>query len=190
MRRIAWLGAAVALLVTVGWMVQAQQAAAPKTEAAAYVGALSCKACHSNPAKGEQYKKWEASAHASAFKVLSTDAAKAVAAKAGVKEAPDASPQCLKCHVAGYGLKAEQYGPKYDKTEGVTCEVCHGPASVYKTAHMKGIDEGMKAGMLKPDEKTCLNCHNDKSPTFKGPFKFAEMYAKIAHNFPPKPKTP
>jgi hypothetical protein len=190
MRRIAWLGAALVLLAAAAWLVQAQQAAAPaaaKSDEATYLGALSCKACHNSVAKGEQYKKWEASAHAQAFKVLSTDAAKAVAAKLGLKEAPDASPQCLKCHVTGHGAKPEQLGPKYDKAEGITCEACHGPASKYKTEHMKGLEAGLKAGMLATGEKTCLACHNEGSPTYK-PFKYAEACAKIAHDIPPKAK--
>ena len=135
MRKIGWLGVVVAFFVAAGWLVQAQPATTPKPEEAGYVGAQACKICH-NPAKGDQFKKWETSAHAQAFKTLATDAAKAIATKKGLKTAPDASPECLKCHVAGYGVKAELLGPKYDKTEGVTCEVCHGPASLYKTPHM------------------------------------------------------
>lgn len=187
MRRIAWLGAALALVVTAGWLVQAQTATtpAPKSDEASYLGALSCKACH-NPAKGDQFKKWEASPHAQALKVLASEAAKAVAAKKGLKEAPDASPQCLKCHVTGYGVKAELLGPKYDKNEGITCEACHGPGSKYKTEHMKGKEAGLKAGMLVADEKTCLRCHNAESPTAK-PFKYAEMFPKIAHPLVKKP---
>jgi len=185
MRKIGWLGVVVALVVAAGWLVQAQQAATPKPAEAAFIGAQACKTCH-GPAKGDQFKKWETSPHAQAFKTLATDAAKAVAAKKGLTTAPDASPECLKCHVTGYGVKAELLGPKYDQTEGVTCEACHGPASLYKTPHMKGKEAGLKAGMLVSDEKTCVTCHNESSPTYK-PFKYAEMVAKIAHPIVKKP---
>ena len=37
----------------------------------------------------------------------------------------------------------------------------------------------------KGSKETCLTCHNEKSPTFKG-FNYEEYWAKIAHPTPEK----
>jgi hypothetical protein len=69
--------------------------------------------------------------------------------------------------------------------EGVSCEQCHGAGSVYKSnTIMKDRAKALASGMIVPDEKTCITCHNDKSPTFKE-FKYEESVKKIAH---PRPK--
>jgi hypothetical protein len=38
----------------------------------------------------------------------------------------------------------------------------------------------------RPDQKTCLSCHNDQSPSFK-PFCFQEYVDKVRHDDPRKP---
>ena len=64
------------------------------------------------------------------------------------------------------------------------CEACHGPGGDYKAMNvMKDKALAVAAGMIVPDEKTCLKCHNAESPTFKS-FDFKTAYAKIAHPRP------
>lgn len=152
-----------------------------------YVGANACKACHFTLKQGEAYKIWQGSAHAKAFATLATPAAKEIAKKKGIED-PQKSPDCLKCHETAAGVAAEQLAPTFKAGEGVGCETCHGPGSAYKTmAIMKDIDagkvKGETVGFMKGDEKLCVTCHNDKSPTFKG-FNFAEFSKKIAHPTP------
>jgi hypothetical protein len=144
-----------------------------------------CKMCHQGVAKGDQFKIWSESSHAKAFAALATPEAIEVGKKLGIAE-PQKDPKCLECHTTKGFLKAGT-GPAYVEAEGVGCEACHGAGSDYKAmAVMKDRAKAVAAGMVVPDEKTCVKCHNEKSPTYK-PFKFAEAMKVIAH---PKPAAP
>ncbi|MFA6234465.1 MAG: cytochrome c family protein [Bacteroidota bacterium] len=154
-----------------------------------YVGSKSCKACHSNAKMGgTAYKTWEGSQHAKAFATLQSAEADKIAAGKGFKTKAAETKECLACHVTGMDEAGAKFDAKFDKTEGVGCEACHGAASAFKTKHGKGkkVEDAIAAGMLLPKvdggsaEKTCKGCHNDKSPTHKD-FKFKEMWTKIAH---------
>ncbi len=156
-------------------------------EDAEFIGAAKCKTCHKKAEAGEQYPKWEASAHAGAYATLATDKAKEIAAAKGI-ENPQTADECLACHVTAHGVAAELLGPKYSVEEGVSCESCHGAGgNYYKKKTMASITsgeiEGASVGLVAPTEETCVACHNDKSPTFKG-FDFAEYSEKIAHPIP------
>ncbi|MCD6333008.1 MAG: cytochrome c family protein [Bacteroidales bacterium] len=134
-----------------------------------YVGAAKCKMCHNKPPKGEQYKKWSQGPHAKAMKSLSADEAK--------------DPKCLKCHSTAAGVDA---GLKMGITvkEGVSCESCHGPGSMYKSMTiMKNKEKALASGLILPDEKVCIKCHNKESKNFKS-FNYKEYVAKIAHPDP------
>ena len=155
----------------------------------AFVGTDGCKLCHKSEAKGDQYGKWAASPHAKAFETLGTDEAKKLAAEKGVKGNPQEAAECLGCHVTAYGVDAKLVGPKLTKEEGVGCESCHGAGADYKAMKtMKDLDAAKAAGLVMPTEETCKGCHNEKSPTWKGEFDFAKMYAKIAHPNPQNKK--
>ena len=147
-----------------------------------YVGASGCKGCHSSDKMGgTQYTIWADSKHAKAYEVLGTDAAKEVAAKAGVEGNPQEADACLKCHVTAWGVKAELKGTNWKTEDGVECESCHGAGKDYMTmATMKDMAAAMAAGLLMPDEETCLKCHNEESPTFKE-FKYDERLKAIKH---------
>ena len=134
-----------------------------------YVGASKCKMCHNKPTTGMQYDKWANSPHAKAMESL--------------KGADATNPKCLKCHSTAASVdKSLLAGIKVE--EGVSCESCHGPGSVYKSAGiMKNQKLAMTKGLIMPDEKVCLTCHNSESPNFKG-FNFEEYVAKIAHPDP------
>ncbi len=127
-----------------------------------YIGAAKCKMCHSGAAKGDQYLKWSESNHAK------SNTATGVAGKA----------ECEKCHAPVADFKAE----------GVTCEVCHGAGSAYKSPTiMKDLAQAKAKGLVVPTEATCKNCH-DAGKTPKGhkaiSFDFAAASAKIAHKKP------
>ncbi|MFH1277075.1 MAG: cytochrome c family protein [Candidatus Eisenbacteria bacterium] len=152
-----------------------------------YTGAAKCKTCHSTAKSGGQYKLWEASLHAGAFKTLQTEAANKIAQEKGIKVPAAEAPECLGCHVTAHGAAAEVRGAVTNE-EGVGCESCHGPGSEYfKMSVMKqlyaGEIEGATVGLTEANEALCVTCHNEKSPTFKG-FKFDEYAAKIAHPIP------
>jgi len=154
---------------------------------AKYIGAKACMLCHLTPKSGAAYKIWQASAHAKAFATLATPAAKEIAQKKGIAD-PQKDEKCVKCHDTAFGAAAAQLAPSFKPGEGVGCEICHGAGSEYKVMQlMKDIDtgkiKGETLGLMKPDEKFCVKCHNAESPSFKG-FNFAEAGKKIAHPTP------
>jgi hypothetical protein len=154
-----------------------------------YIGANGCKACHLATNTGAAFKIWQANKHSKAFATLATPAAKEIAQKKGIAD-PQKDEKCVKCHDTAVGVAAAQLAPTFKPGEGVGCEVCHGPGSEYKTMQvMKDIDagkiKGETVGLVKPDEKACVKCHNSESPTFKE-FNFAEASKQIAHPTPKK----
>ena len=143
-----------------------------------YIGSSKCKICHKGDAKGKVFEIWAETKHAKSMESLKA-------------KGEDKNPSCLACHSTGYG-KPTGYGAdstKFEALGNVGCESCHGPGSAYsKMAVMQDHAKAVEAGMIVPDEKTCITCHNEKSPTFnkEKPFKFAEMVKMIEHKSPKK----
>ena len=136
-------------------------------DAADLVGVKSCKMCHKGEKKGDQFGKWEASAHSKAYTMLAGAEAKAAGAKVGVDN-PQASGKCLKCHSTAYNGTEAKASETVTVEEGVSCESCHGAGKGYKSADtMKSHEASVKGGMVSPATKSCENCHNDKSPSWK-----------------------
>lgn len=155
----------------------ALQAQTPK-----YIGADKCKMCHNKPTTGDQYKKWSESLHSQALKSLSSPASLEYAKKNGIAD-PTKEAKCLKCH-STYGSVAASEIATLLPTEGVSCESCHGPGSLYKSPTiMKNQAMSIKNGLIVPTEATCVKCHNKENPFYK-PFDYASASKKIAH---PKP---
>ena len=125
-------------------------------QTAEYAGSKDgCRKCHLR-----EYRSWERTPHAKALEVLSDEEQK--------------DPACLKCHTTGYGtptgFNLEAANPQL---ANIGCEQCHGPGSVYMDKEtMKDRDASIAAGLLLPNEATCLGCHNSESPTFSGEFDF------------------
>jgi nitrate/TMAO reductase-like tetraheme cytochrome c subunit len=150
-----------------------------------FVGSAKCKVCHNSEAKGAQYTKWTESRHSKAYEVLASEESIAVGKKLGVDN-PQTSDKCLICHVTAFAAAAEAKAESFDQTEGVGCEACHGPGSEYKSMKiMKDREAAVAAGLILSDEKICLACHNEKSPTYKE-FSFEEAVKVIAHPNPKK----
>lgn len=154
-----------------------------------YLGVAKCQLCHKKEKKGLQFEIWKESRHSKAYERLATPEAIEIAKKRGV-ENPQEDPQCLKCHTAGYDAPAELRGRKFDLSEGVGCEACHGAGGDYsKSKIMKGVRAGTiepaSVGLIMPDEQTCKRCHNEESPNPKE-FDFDKMWVKIAHPIPKK----
>jgi hypothetical protein len=147
-----------------------------------YIGADKCKMCHNKPATGEQYKKWLNDPHAKAIKTLSSQASLEYAKKNGIAD-PAKEPKCLKCHSTWEKAGAALRGGILPE-EGVSCESCHGPGSGYKSPSiMKNQALALKNGLILPDKKVCLGCHNKENPFFKE-FNFETAVAKIDHPDP------
>ncbi len=164
-----------------------------------YVGVKKCKTCHKKEKYGDQYGIWLKGPHAKALESLSSEKALKYAKEHGIAD-PAKDPKCLKCHSTMATVKKEEIDPKGKLTieEGVSCESCHGPGSKYKSGKImkkkiydKDYDAAHKAalaaGLVVPDEKVCLTCHNDKNP-FHKEFKFAERVKEINHPVPYRKK--
>lgn len=149
-----------------------------------YVGASKCKTCHKADKNGAQFPKWQSKKHSKAYEALKSDAAKKKAEAMDVKD-PLKDEKCLSCHTTAYAAKNK--AKTYKIEEGVTCEACHGPGSLYKKSsvmkdHKKSVDAGM---VSKVDEKVCASCHKKDTPGHEGKFTtFEKEFAKIAHPVP------
>jgi hypothetical protein len=138
-----------------------------------YIGVSECTPCHGTDAMGNQVRAWQNSAHSKAARVLRSERAVVVAKRLNI-DSPTTNPECLKCHTTG--------GGKVEKTisEGVGCEMCHGPASMYYdiASHapygdkQKDYARAQSFGMykildiegIKLRERMCRRCHTLDRP--------------------------
>ncbi len=142
-----------------------------------HLGAASCASslCHGSvqPFEGSailhnEFIIWQSdryrNMHAKAFAKLRLPAAEAIAAKLDIGLAHEA-PECLTCHA---DFVAETHrGERFQLSDGVTCESCHGAAGDYIDAHVKGdksADELIALGLYptwEPESRArlCLSCH-------------------------------
>ncbi|MBI2425825.1 MAG: hypothetical protein HYV27_23575 [Candidatus Hydrogenedentes bacterium] len=179
-------------------------ASAAVAQDATYEGEKTCKVCHNKSTEGEQWNKWNADKHSKALETLKSDASIALAKEKGLAGPPSEAPECLKCHVTGYDAAAKAAPAKITATLGVQCESCHGASNAHvasaKEYKMKKITlEQLQASRELPEEKVCLTCHNEESPTWnperytaddgaKSGFNFKQAAEKIAHPNPLKKK--
>lgn len=140
-----------------------------------FVGVASCagSTCHGrSEANGKIVRQdelmiWQnpaslAGAHSRAWRVLAEPRAKAIAARLGLGEAASA-PICLGCH----STQARERGPRFQQSDGVGCESCHGAASAWLASHyaVGGTHSANVArGMVPLDDpkaraSICLDCH-------------------------------
>ena len=197
--------AMVALVLAQSGKTDKSEPASGKASANKYIGADKCKNCHQSEASGNAYGVWHKEAHSKAFENLASDKAKEIAKQKGIDD-PQKSDQCLRCHTTAFGVAAEMIKKGFDAKMGVQCESCHGPGEAHMKARFAAASKGggeegfgdeagkaawqeIPAGEIVTgiDQKTCLGCHNQESPTFK-PFCFHERAAKIAHTDPRKPR--
>lgn len=151
-----------------------------------YTGSEKCRVCHMSAKKGDQYGVWKKSPHAKAFETLASAQSKEIAKKMGIAD-PQKDMACLKCHVTGASDPAELKGDRFNQSEGVGCEACHGAGEDYSPLKiMRDRELSIQNGLLIPDEKTCKQCHNEESPTYK-PFDWATFWPQVAHDNPETP---
>jgi hypothetical protein len=187
--RAVWLvPAAVMLLATQSPQGQRD------TSKIKYIGPEKCQKCHEGADKGHAFQKWKDGPHAKAFEVLGTDRAKEVAAEHGISD-PQKSDACISCHVTAFG-GPEKMTKALAHEQGVSCETCHGPGDKHFKARFIAAQKGGAGHQAipadeidgQPPVENCLQCHNEKSPTFK-PFCFKSRWQKIAHLDPRKNRT-
>jgi len=162
-----------------------------------YIGSGKCKNCHAAEETGDQYGKWHASKHAHAFETLASEEAKKLAAEKGIED-PQKSDECLSCHVTAFGAPEDAIKKGFKVEDGIQCEACHGPGDQHMKARFaaaaKGegaeayVEVGADEIVSAPTMETCVQCHNEKSPSYK-PFCFHEFSAQGRHLNPKKPRT-
>jgi len=110
-------------------------------------------------------------AHSRAWRVLTQPRGEAIAARLGLGPAEKAA-ACLGCHAEN----AEVRGPKFQVSDGVGCEACHGASGAWlaphyavKATHASNVALGM-VPLEKPEvrARVCLDCHfgSDKPGQF------------------------
>lgn len=152
----------------------------------AYVGANDCKKCHL-----KSFKSWGTTPMAKTFEVLKPGQAadKKTAAKLDPNADFTKDAKCLKCHTTAYGTEtgypALEAGKEPTAAEaermkvnqGVTCEACHGPGSLYipfkKANEAYKRAEIVKLGAISPPTaETCTPCHVKECPTMPADYAF------------------
>jgi len=127
----------------------------PRTTApTTYAGAASCVECHEDTCVA-----LAATGHMKAFAAL-------------IRTGDQHDPECVRCHVTGWGIKSGYLGvTETPDLLNVSCEACHGPCS----DHVR--DQGQTPGGVL-GEKFCLVCHDaDNSPGFA----FEKYWPKMRH---------
>jgi Cytochrome c554 and c-prime len=155
------------------WAVESSAQEMPK-----YTGPGSCAApsCHGGvQARSDtsvlqnEYSTWVVKdKHPHAYEALKSKVAVRMAKALGLPDAVSAS-RCLACHAVS--APKEQRSPNFtDIGDGVSCELCHGPASNWLGSHMSGDWKKLSAqqkaatGYVDLHEPTqraeqCLTCH-------------------------------
>jgi len=170
-------------------LLPAHSASTDTGEPAKYIGPGSCAAtsCHGSvrPVAGSrilqnEYSTWILQdKHSRAYSALTGEVGERMARILKLGSKAEEAPKCLACH-ALY-TAPEQRGRAFELADGVSCENCHGPASVWLGPHTtkdwpheKSVALGM-ADTRNVIHRTdrCLECHLGT----KGKFVDHEMIA-------------
>lgn len=112
-----------------------------------------------------EYRIWhQDDRHAQAYRTLQLPASKRIAENLGLPSASTAK-ICLDCHTDN--VPASQRGPKFQISDGVGCESCHGGAERWLESHAVSTathQENVARGMYPTEQplervRLCLSCH-------------------------------
>jgi hypothetical protein len=152
LRSLAILTCLAAVLVA---LVSGDRVSARPPNDATYIGQKKCRTCHFG-----EFRAWRKMKHAGAWETLA--------------EKDRGRPECLRCHVTGYG-KPGGYASEKETAglTGVQCEACHGPGSAHAEAAKVEEDEAKIDALIdKSPGARCVECHN--------PHKSHDEYEKEA----------
>lgn len=151
-----------------------QTATAEPIDSNQHLGVASCATgvCHGKLTEAEdsnvwlnEYRIWSGDdRHARAYQTLLSDRSKAIARKLGLPNAQGAK-ICLDCH--SDNVPPAQRGTKFQLSDGVGCEACHGGAEKWLESHTEpGVShaDNLANGMLGTEDinvraQVCLSCH-------------------------------
>lgn len=112
-----------------------------------------------------EYRVWSRDDyHSGAYNVLRSEESRAMAEKLGLSSATTAR-ECLDCHADN--IPADQRGEKFQISDGIGCEACHGGAEKWIESHAESDathEDNLARGMYpteKPEARArlCLSCH-------------------------------
>ena len=138
-----------------------------------HLGVASCagSACHGaarmsgTSVRQDEYLLWQRKdQHARAYSTLRSDRSRRIAANLGIAEATSAE-TCLVCHADN--VPAADRGGRFQLSDGVGCETCHGAAERWFAPHTRsyaGHKQRLADGMYPTWEpaaraELCLSCH-------------------------------
>ncbi len=139
------------------------------------VGTVNCTSstCHgstfertSTPVMQNEYTIWlRQDAHTRGYEVLRNAQSQRIAKNLGLEQPAHRAKVCLDCH--SHNPAHSRRGERFDQTDGVNCEACHGPAEQWikthlepEPSHQKNIDNGLyPTNQPYALAKLCLSCH-------------------------------
>ncbi|TDR39346.1 cytochrome c554/c'-like protein [Tahibacter aquaticus] len=166
-----WIGAVCVFLLPCGL---AAASAVDAIAAHKHQGVASCSnsVCHGasqvfreSHVMQNEFAVWqETDPHAKAYAILEQPASREIARKLGLGNATEAK-ICLDCHADN--VPAAQRGERFQLSDGVGCEACHGGAEQWLNAHAdKSVKhaDNLAKGMYATDDpvkraQLCLSCH-------------------------------
>lgn len=172
---LAW----VMLLMSYAWSPTALAASAVGNDK--HLGTATCATsqCHgkNSPQTGRnvqlnEYTIWNGSDyHSRAYTTLESKESRSIARKMGLPNATTAK-ICLDCHADN--VPPEKRGPKFQLSDGVGCEGCHGGAERWllshtdpDATHQDNLNNGMIATENAADRaEVCLTCHQGNLDQF------------------------
>jgi Cytochrome c554 and c-prime len=216
----AWLGLALGAGSSDEAIPALKDSEKPKTPSAHYMGTAACSLCHDNGSPRfhtnlvhlDEYHIWAADekenrrtvdAHHLAYKALVSPRAKEIEQGMGRPDgwATTAESGCLNCHAAN--LRPDNCDRSLniaaELAQGIGCEACHGPASLWIDKHWKRAewrDDMQLSAEAKQDRykvvnvrdpvartELCLSCHLGNLA--EGKFVTHEMFAAGHPPLPP-----
>lgn len=172
--RIGGMRRAFVRLVTALLLPCAAAAADAGSAGGKHLGVASCagSTCHGSTRpfadsriRQDEYFVWQRKdAHARAYDTLRSARSQAIARKLGLGEAATA-PRCLVCHADD--VPQAQRGERFQLSDGIGCEACHGSAEKWIGPHAAGYksNEERSAAGLQPTwdplarAAICSDCH-------------------------------
>ena len=156
------------------WAPAARGQAAPPIDRYLHLGVAACagSVCHGKIAPQEgrnvalnEYRTWsQEDVHARAYRLLEQPRSRRIADNLGIGN-PARAKICLDCHTDN--IAPDKRGPKFQLTDGVGCEACHGGAEKWiqthaapTATHKDNLAQGMYPSESPgPRAALCLSCH-------------------------------
>ena len=164
----------LAALTSCALLVQAAQLAAPAIDADTHLGVASCASsvCHGKLTAQanenvwlNEFRIWSSDdRHSRAYQTLLNDDSRRIARNLGLPNAHTAA-ICLDCHADN--VPSEKRGVKFQITDGVGCEACHGGSAQWIESHTERNTphaDNLAKNMYPTDDPAlravlCLKCH-------------------------------